>query len=293
MRLIILVITILLVYGSAMAEITEKGRGMLFGQDHAFYVTASSGWVLDNQSGVSQGLHMVFYPVGETWANSPVIIYGRSVSKKEVRTIDEQVKKTVKDFQGNSSPNYRAKKQQPLVLSKGKKGEVYFFEGDQWGNYEAVVYMEEKETINFLVFNARTEIAFQKYLKDFKEIAYSYENGYSPSRLLNKNEADQLKKQAEEQASTPDGKEYEGEAIGATGQRMANFMHECTTGLAQNELAPFNLFIRIDSNGNISEIFVYPRTSLSVCFNGLMNGIKYPLHKFGSFLLNIDMNIKP
>ena len=35
---------------SASAEITEGGRGILFGEDHAFAVTATKGWVLDNQS---------------------------------------------------------------------------------------------------------------------------------------------------------------------------------------------------------------------------------------------------
>ena len=55
MRFIALVI--LLVSFSASANITEGGRGMLFGQDHAFAVTAAPNWVLDNESAVNQGLH--------------------------------------------------------------------------------------------------------------------------------------------------------------------------------------------------------------------------------------------
>ena len=51
---------------SVLANITEGGTGMIFGSDHAFCFTAPAGWVLDNQSGVQQGLHMVFYPVGQS-----------------------------------------------------------------------------------------------------------------------------------------------------------------------------------------------------------------------------------
>ncbi len=79
---------------------------MLFGADHAFAVTAKSGWVLDNQSGVSQDLHMVFYPKGKTWANSPIIIYGRAIPGTEVKSIKAQVENTVTDFRQNGSPNY-------------------------------------------------------------------------------------------------------------------------------------------------------------------------------------------
>ncbi|MFX0202900.1 MAG: hypothetical protein ACFFCW_42900, partial [Candidatus Hodarchaeota archaeon] len=84
MKTISTLLAFLFCHSLALASITEKGTGMLFGEDHAFSVTAISGWVLDNQSGVRQGLHMVFYPVGRTWADSPVIIYGRAVSKSEI-----------------------------------------------------------------------------------------------------------------------------------------------------------------------------------------------------------------
>ncbi len=39
---------------SSNAAILEGGRGLLFGNEHAFSVKAKSGWVLDNQSGVGQ-----------------------------------------------------------------------------------------------------------------------------------------------------------------------------------------------------------------------------------------------
>lgn len=57
----------------AHSEITEGGRGMPVGKDHVLSVTAIPGWVLDTQSAVNQGLHIVFYPKGGAWAGSPAI----------------------------------------------------------------------------------------------------------------------------------------------------------------------------------------------------------------------------
>jgi hypothetical protein len=154
--------------------------------------------------------------------------------------------------------------------------------------------MKEKETINFLVFNARNRLAFDKYLNDFKQIVLSYENEYSHLTLISKKEADQLDLQAKKQASTPDGKKYEKTVFRAIGQEVANFMRACTSYVKKEELTNFNLFVRIDSNGNASESLLYPKDALSICFSGLMRGINYPPHKFDAFfLLNIDMQIGP
>ena len=183
MRIISTLLAIWLCQSVALASITEKGKGMLFGGDHAFFVTAASGWVLDNQSGVGQGLHMVFYPADKTWANSPVIIYGRAVPKYEVPTIKSQVERTVEDFHKKGSPDYMGERQPSIKLSNGKPIELYHFSGDQWGNYEAAAYYDEKDTINYLIFNARTKESFIKYLNDFLEIALTYKNIYTPPSL--------------------------------------------------------------------------------------------------------------
>ncbi|MDA1324344.1 MAG: hypothetical protein O3C34_06335 [Proteobacteria bacterium] len=90
---------------SASAGIIEGGRGMLFGADHAFAVTAKSGWVLDNQSGANRGLHMIFYPKGETWSKSPVFIYGRATPTSEAANVKTKVARTVNEFHINGSPN--------------------------------------------------------------------------------------------------------------------------------------------------------------------------------------------
>ena len=292
MKYLLILLTIFSSYGSAFASITEMGNGMLFGHDHAFSFTAKRGWVLDNESGINQGLHMVFYPAGETWSNSPVIIYGRTVSKSQVPTIKSQVEKTVKEFHLNNSPNYKASKQQSIKLDNGKFIEVYFFEGDQWGNYEAAGYIEEKDTINFLIYNARQKNTFDSHIESFKETLASYNNSYNKINIVQDKKFEKLLKEAKAQSITAEGSTYEKEILQKFGQKMADYVRSCISYLPDNKVNPFDLILKIESNGTVSETFVRPKTALSVCFDGSMLYTQYPNHNLGTFLHHINMNFK-
>ena len=292
-RLILIVITMFLFSGPVTAGITDGGRGLLFGKDHAFAVTAIKGWVLDNQSGISQGLHMTFYPVGETWANSPVIIYGRVIPTNTTPTVEKQIKDTVRDFRNNGSPNYSSHMQSPLQLPNGKTAEIYHFTGDQWGNFEAVAYFKETDTINFLVFNSKTKENFDTYIRDFHDIARTYKNLYTSPVTLPQDLQNKLKRESNEILKKPGSKAYEQEAIGSVGQSLAYAMRDCTSYSKVEKLPPFSYFVKINENGNVDESYIFPTNALTACVRGLMEEAKYPDHKFGSFVLNIEMRIEP
>lgn len=291
LKSITLVLGVLLNLPFAFASPTEEGRGMLFGGDHAFFIKAAPGWVLDNQSGVNQGLHMVFYPKGESWANSPVIIYGRVVPKSQASTVEDQIEQTIKNFHNNGSLSYIAERQPTITLANGQPIEIFYFSGDKWGNYEAGAYFDEKETINFLIYNARTKEYFKKYLADFHEIALTYSNVYSASPNNEKDDAKKLLFESEEHLKLPGGKDYETKALRATGQQMANYMRDCTSYLAGTEMPAFQIFIRINPDGSPCELITTPANSLSICFKGLMSDIHYPSHEFDQFLLHIKMKV--
>ncbi len=288
-----LVIAATFISFSACAEITEGGRGILFGEDHAFAVTAKKGWVLDNQSAVQQGLHMVFYPKGRTWANSPVIIYGRSIPTRQTATIKEQVAQTVSDFRNNGSPKHTSNAKPLLTLPGERRAEVYHYAGDQWGNFEAAAYIQETDTINFLVFSAKTKAAFEKHLVDFQRIASSYQNLYTAPETLPPTKLNALKNESTSNLKDPEGKVYESQAIQMVGNNLAEAMQSCAAYDPNRKLPPFSYFVRIENDGNIAQSYIFPTSTLSVCFNALMSNVKYPNHAFKSFVLNIEMRIKP
>lgn len=288
MRVFLLLILIIPTY--AYADIIDGGRGILFGDNHAFAVTAIPDWVLDNQSGVEQGLHMVFYPKGGAWSNSPVIIYGQSIPTSHTPNIKAQVDFTINQFRNNGSPTYIGEEQTPLTLHKGKSAEIYHYSGDQWGNYEAVAYIKEADTINFLVFNSRKKENFVKFIGDFLQIVNSYQNLYKSPKSVSDQLIDNLKRESKSILKNNEAKAYESNAIKTVGQSIANCIQYCSSYYSKDEPLPsFNYLVRIDSDGAINDFNIQPTNTLSVCFSSIMSDVRYPPHKFKTFVLDVKM----
>jgi hypothetical protein len=167
---------LILLPSMALAEITEEGGGILFGDDHAFSFQAPPGWVLDSESGAKQGLHAVFYRVGQTWEQATTIAYARAATKDEViRDIPSLVRFNVDRFHQSGSPNYEAKFVKTIPIPEGnRKAHIYYFEGDSWGNYEAAGYVEETKTINFVILSSKTKESFKAALPSFEALITSY-----------------------------------------------------------------------------------------------------------------------
>lgn len=157
------------------AAIIEEGVGIVYGSNHAFSFKAPKGWMLDNESGVGQGVHAVFYEKGGSWEKSKVVAYARAADRGDgVKTAADQVAKTIADFRKRGNVKYDGKKLKTVKTESGKEGEIYRFSGDKWGNFEAVAYFVEEKTINFVVFNSRDEKLFNDALPAFEELAKSY-----------------------------------------------------------------------------------------------------------------------
>ena len=275
------------------ANKTEGGTGVLYGEDHAFAFSAPKAWILDNESGVNQGLHMVFYPAGYTWDNSPVAAYGRSMTRsKHSQTIKELVESNVNEFHAQGSPNYRAKKGKTLSVDNGKTMRVYFYQGDQWGNYEAVGYVREKQTINFLVFTARKKRDFDRYFKDYEAMLLSYENILTSRKKSDNADFEELIKEAKIDVSTEAGKAYEKQVVQQFGQTMANNIVQCSQKVGKQEIRDFETLIRIDVSGGVTKTYTRPVTKQSRCFDRLAQESKHPPHQFDTFLLHLDMKIR-
>ncbi|WP_062627323.1 hypothetical protein [Ferriphaselus amnicola] len=168
--------TIVFFLAVAQPVYSEEGCGtcILYGKDHAFALTAPRGWILDNKSGVSMGLHQVFYPEGESFQKSSVFAYTIARTKTpQVSTVKAQVAATLDDFR-TESPNISASFSESLKLPNGRKAEVYYYTGDKWGNYEVAGYIEEKKTINFVVLSAKNKADFDRSLEAFRSILLSY-----------------------------------------------------------------------------------------------------------------------
>ena len=293
-KLPLLLLAMLLWAAPGHAIIEEMGTGMLFGDNHSFNVTAPRGWVLDNQSAVSQGVFMTFYPVGQTWKDSPVVVYGKAVTKdEEFKTVEDQVKSVVHDFHSHGSLNYTATRQPSISLPGGKEVILYFFEGDQWGNYEAAAYFEEAATINYLVFNARTKKMFDTHLPAFKKMILSYKNTYVEKvQTVDEENFKKLAAFAKHCAETPEGAKYEKQLIEFLGQDMATYLRDCTSSLSDDKITDFDVILKIEPDGKISETYLNPVNGLSICFRGLIVGRQLPAHTLGDYYELLEIKIR-
>jgi hypothetical protein len=175
-----LVAMLLFVYAAPALQEKSKSvedtanSGLIYGTDHSFTLTAPTGWVLDNSSGVSQGLHAVFYRRGSSWKDAVAVMYARAVHKNsEKKTLEDVVQADVADFK-KSSKDSTATDGSPLPTRDKKTALVRFFYDGANKNYEAVAFIDEPKVVVLLALTSRTKDDYENSLAAFKELVGSY-----------------------------------------------------------------------------------------------------------------------
>lgn len=167
---------------TSQAEQVEEGYTVLRGKDYAFQLKAPRNWVLDSEAGRDQGLNVVFYPKNSSWASSSAICYARVRTIDEtVKTIEDQVKDTLKVFRENGSIGVQAKFVKTLTTRDASKAKIYYFTEDKYGNYEATAYYQSKDSIHFVTLSCPSRQSFEYSLAAFDALVTSYEDLTKPA----------------------------------------------------------------------------------------------------------------
>lgn len=140
-----------------------------------FVLTAPKGWVLDNKSGVSQGLQAVFYPQGSSWKSGTIVMHANAYHKRNAteETLETVVAGDVTEFK-KKSEKLRVVEAAPLPTRKDKKAVARYFDGDTFGNSEAIAYLDEGKVVVMLVLSARTKKEFEMAMPAFNELVSSH-----------------------------------------------------------------------------------------------------------------------
>ena len=164
------------------AEQVLEGYAVLRGKDYAFQLKAPRNWVLDNDSGRDQGLNVVFYPKDSSWASSTAICYARVRTLDDnVKTIEDQVKDTLRVFREDGSIGVQVKYVRTLTTRDASKAKIYYFSEDKYGNYEATAYYQTKDSIHFVTLSCPSRQSFEYSLAAFDALVTSYEDLTKPS----------------------------------------------------------------------------------------------------------------
>lgn len=287
-------------FSSAFASIIEEGRGIVYGDDHAFSLKAPKGWMLDNESGVNQGVHAVFYPKGSNWKDGAIVAYARSRPKTDkIATANDAAKFVVEDFHANGSPKYEAKHIKTIKTDGGQEVFIYHFTGDQWGNSEAVAYYVEKKTINFVVLTSRNPKLFANSLSSFDALAKSYicmgdhpitDTKPEPRKQTEKKTElfETVRARAHQMGETVEGKAYEKRFSDVVAEPMQNALNDST----KDAKPPYtvNLVFMIAADGTARILFP-PDQPVSALVAKKLNGIKLPAPPSPDWLVSMNIAI--
>jgi hypothetical protein len=153
------------------ALIQDGGTGLCYGKTHAYFLTAPPGWILDTESGVSQGIFAAFYPKGSDW-DGPVVMYSNAAGREGLSP-EEAVNRDVQSLR-SKSPKLKVSDETTLDTKDKKQALVRYFTGDSHGSYEAAAYVMEKNIVANLVLTARNEAEFESALPAFRSLVASY-----------------------------------------------------------------------------------------------------------------------
>src|SRR6266571_7412635 len=98
----------------------QYAGGIVYGPKAAFNIAAPEGWVLDNESGVEQGLPCVLYPKGESWADARTVIYAK-IAGTGFTEVDKFVATAIKEMQKS-----HGLPKQKVVVGKTGDGKPFF-----------------------------------------------------------------------------------------------------------------------------------------------------------------------
>lgn len=153
----------------------DLNTGIVYGPGHSFSVKAPEGWVLDNKSGASQGLHAVFYPEGSSWSDSPIVMYANAADRTDPA---HPTRSALIDFDiaqlRQKNPELKVTDRPAVRTGDGKEAVVKVFQGDKGGNFEAVAYIEEAKVVTMLVLSSRDEEVFQSAYSVLEQLVGSY-----------------------------------------------------------------------------------------------------------------------
>ncbi len=153
----------------------ESNAGIVYGTNHAFIITAPEGWILDNSSGVNQGLHAVLYPKGGSWNYSPTVMYANTASKnvKGNETLEKLMSFDSLQFKARDK-DIKIEDATPLFTNTNKEVKIRYFIDKSAPSYEATAYIDEEKIVTLLVLSSRDETGFKDSKSKFEELIKSY-----------------------------------------------------------------------------------------------------------------------
>lgn len=269
---------------------TVVGNGVIFA------LPEPTGWKMDTDSAKNNNLPVVYYPTGQTWSNAPAVMYVNSSINDCHTTFEKFISNDLAEFKSNS-PKIVIRDGGTMTVD-GKMVIIKLFSGDQYGNNEAVAYLDNTDgAFITITLTSRTRPLFDDALPVFDELVANFQfvgnavtcNGKFPSFA----ERVALAKRAEQQKEI--GSYLQKEMFPAIGSNMSELMKSCLAK-ANASVDKFTIVADVKEPGRFDGIDFQPRTNTASCFANGLASLKLPNTKLcqcGSIPFVLDMTITP
>jgi tetratricopeptide (TPR) repeat protein len=134
--------------------------GIVYGPKAAFNIGAPDGWVLDNKSGVEQGLPCVLYPKGSSWSDAKTVMYAK-IAGTEFEDVNAFVAMAIKEME-----KVHGKPKEKIASGKTGDGRDYFINEypatKTYSQWERVAYVQLPHAVAYVVLSSRDRASYQK-----------------------------------------------------------------------------------------------------------------------------------
>jgi hypothetical protein len=156
-----MVVCLALLFLCAGVPAQEKYKGgIVYGPKAAFNISAPDGWVLDNESGVNQGLPCVLYPKGESWADARTVIYAK-IASTQYEDAEKFVVVAIKEMEKT-----HGKPKEKIGSGKTKDGHEYFINEypatKTYSQWERVGYVQLPHAVAYIVLSSQDQASYRK-----------------------------------------------------------------------------------------------------------------------------------
>ena len=140
---------------STRADVPQAPAAPVYTPPGHMKISPPDGWIADNQAGSTQGVAMVFYPKGGSWATSPAVLYLRTAERIN-GSVQKIIDADVASYQ-DINPNITVDSDKNLFTGDGAIAIVKKLKDSDSGNMELIAYILQEQTISIITLNARTE----------------------------------------------------------------------------------------------------------------------------------------
>ena len=134
--------------------------GIVYGPKAAFNISAPKGWVLDNESGVSQGQPCVLYPKGSSWRDAKTVMYAK-IASTEFEDVNAFVVWAIKGME-----KVHGKPKEKIASGKTHDGHDYFINEypatKTYSQWERVGYIQLPHAVAYIVLSSRNKASYEK-----------------------------------------------------------------------------------------------------------------------------------